>query len=121
MNQNMHRQELLDLYSERPNYGTLSTKTHEIRINNPACSDVILLQLEIKNDKIMNAKFSGETCLISTVSAGVFLEKIKGMKVEDALKIKKEDIDKLLGVEVIVTRVKCELLALEALKKIFSK
>ena len=119
MNSNMHRQELLDLYAEKPNYGVLSAKTHEIIINNPACSDKIILQLEVKNSTIIDAKFSGETCLISTISAGVLLEKIKGMKIEDALKIKKEDIDNLLGVEVIVTRVKCELLALEALKKMF--
>ncbi|MBI2045078.1 iron-sulfur cluster assembly scaffold protein [Candidatus Pacearchaeota archaeon] len=117
MNSNIHRQELLDLYAEKPNYGELIGKTHEINMNNPACSDLINVQVAIDKGKIIDAKFSGETCLISTVSACVLLEKIKGMKVADVLKIGKKDIDKLLNVEVIPTRVECELLALEALKE----
>ena len=52
------------------------------------------------------------------ISAAALTEKIKRMKVENALKLNKKDLDKLLGINIIPTRIKCELLPLEALKKI---
>jgi len=121
MDQNIHRQELLDLYAERPNYGKLTRKTHQATLKNLSCEDVIDIELEVKDGKIVNAGFTGGSCLISVVSSCVLLEKVKGMKVEDVLKLEKKDLDKFLGINIIPTRVKCELLALEVLKKALVK
>ena len=117
MDQNTHRQELLDLYAERPNYGKLAKKTHTATLKNPSCEDIIDIELEVENGKIVNAGFTGGNCLISVVSSCVLLEKVKVMKVEDVLNLEKKDLDKFLGINIIPTRAKCELLALEALKE----
>jgi nitrogen fixation NifU-like protein len=113
----LHREELLDIYSKRPNYGALNTKTHEASLKNPSCDDTINLEIEVEKGIIKNAKFSGQTCLISTISASILTGKIKGMKIEEVLKLGKSDIDKFLGTEVILTRAGCELLPLEAIKQ----
>ena len=117
MNSNIHRQELLDIYAERPNYGKLKNKTHNASLKNPACDDVINIELEIKNGKIVNAGFTGGSCMISVISACALLDKVKGMKAENVLKLSKKDMDKFLGVEIILARASCELLPLETLKE----
>src|SRR3989344_6857960 len=117
METNIHRQELLDIYAERPNYGKLVKKTHTATLKNPVCDDVIEIELEVENGRIVNAGFTGGSCLISVVSSCVLLEKVKGMKVEDVLKLEKKDLDRFLGINVIPTRIRCELLSLDALKE----
>lgn len=117
----IYKRHLLDLYSEQKNFGELKGKTHEIKSKNPTCTDEITLELKIKNKKILDAKFHGKLCFISAVSAEVLIEKIKGMKINDIKKLNKQDIDRFLGVEIIETRVGCELFPLETLKKIQEK
>ena len=112
------KEHLLELYEERPNFGKLENKTHEIKMKNPYCDDEINLELEIKNNKIKDAKFSGKTCFISTVSASALTQEIKGKTLDEAKKLTQNDLDKLLKTKVISTRIKCQLFPLEALRKI---
>ena len=115
----MYKEQIMELYSQKQNFGELKNKTHSVKHNNkPSCTDEINLDLKIKNGKITDAKFSGKTCFISTVSASVLTENIKGLTLEKARKLTKKDIDKFLGINIIPIRIKCELLALEALQKI---
>ncbi|HTZ41953.1 MAG TPA: iron-sulfur cluster assembly scaffold protein [Candidatus Omnitrophota bacterium] len=114
----LYRKQLLELYADKPNFGELKNKTHTIRHKNPVCNDEIVIELQIENNKIIDAKFHGVSCFVSTVSASALLEKIKGMDVDAVKKLSKDDLDKFLGIEVIPTRIGCELLPLEALKKL---
>lgn len=114
----MYEEKILELYERRPNFGKLDSKTHELKHSNPICNDEITLELNVKEGKIIDAKFHGISCFISVVSAAALTENIKGIKVEDAKKLTKKDIDGFLGINVIPTRINCELLPLEALKKI---
>lgn len=114
----IYKEEIMEIYSEKPNFGNLKNKTHSGKMKNEGCEDEFNIELEIKDGKIKDAKFNGKGCVISTVSASVLLEKIKGMKFVDAKKLSKKDIDELLGIEVIQTKVKCELLPLEIIRRI---
>lgn len=115
---NIHKQELLELYSERPHFGELKNKTHTVKHHNASCNDEIIIDLEIKDNKIIDARFRGISCFVSTISASALLENIKGKTIDEVKKLRKEDIDNFLGTEIILTRVNCELLPLEALKKL---
>lgn len=115
----MYAEEIMEIYSEKPNFGELKNKTHEVTLKNKGCNDKFTLELEVdKDNKINDAKFKGSGCVISTVSASLITEKIKGMDLNKAKNLSKDDVDKLLGVKILPTRVKCELLALEALRRI---
>lgn len=114
----MYSEEILDLYAEKPNYGKLSSKTHEAEHVNPICGDHFKVELEVEDDVVKDVKYtSNKSCFIASLSSCVVSEMIKGMKVSDVLKLSKKDIDNLLGKEIIETRIKCELLFLEAVKK----
>lgn len=115
---NIYRENLIELYSEKKNFGKLNNKTHEVRLINPVCDDEIIFELKVENDKIIDAKFHGKLCFISTISAETLAEHIKGMKIDDLKKLGKGDIDRFLGVKIIPTRAGCELFPLEALKRL---
>ncbi len=114
----MYREEILDIYSERPNFGKLQNKTHEASLKNDICDDEINLELEVENGLIKDAGYTGKGCVICIAGASLLTEKIKGMKLEDAQKLTKEDVDELFGMKIIPLKIKCELLTLEALKRI---
>jgi len=114
----IYKEEIMDIYSEKPNFGHLKEKTHEGKRTNPGCEDEFTIELNIKNNKIVNAKFHGKGCVISTVSTSVLLEKIKGKTLLEVQNLNKKDIDEFLGIEIIPTRIKCELLPLEIIRRI---
>lgn len=114
----LYKEEILELYSEKPNYGKLKNKTHEVKMKNPICNDEITIQLEIKENKVIDAKFFGISCFVTTVSASKLLEEIKGKSLEEIKKINQKDLDKMLGIKISPARIKCEMMPLEALRKI---
>ncbi len=117
MNQ-LYKERLLEIYAEKKSFGTLKDATHEARMKNPGCNDEIRMELKVENGKILDAKFHGKTCFVSTVSAEVLMENIIGKSLEELKNLKKEDLDKFLGIEVTSTRTGCELFPLEVLKNV---
>ncbi len=84
--------ELDDLYQEvvlehkrNPrNFGMLESHTHGADGHNPLCGDQVRLRLNVENGRIEDLRFSGEGCAISTASASMMTEAVKGKRLEDA-------------------------------------
>jgi len=51
---------------------------------NPICGDNFNIYLKIENNIIKDASFNGAGCAISTASASLMTEAVKGMSVDDA-------------------------------------
>lgn len=83
--------------------------------NNPLCGDVIDMQLKVEDGKIQDVKFDGSACAVTIAASSVLTEAIKGVPLEKAKKMSKEELIDLLGVELTTSRVKCASLPLEAL------
>ncbi len=116
----MYKRHIMELYSEKPHFGRIKNPTHSAKQNNPICNDELTIELSIdkKTNKITDAKFSGKNCFITTISAEALLQNIIGKSLNEAQKITQKDLDKFLGIDIIPTRIRCEMMALEALKKI---
>ena len=114
----LYKEHLIELYAEKKNFGELRGKTHEATMSSPSCSDIISMELKVENGIIVDAKFRGAACFVSTVSSEVITENIKGMRFEDLQNLTKADLDRFLGTEVIETRIGCELFPLEVLKNV---
>lgn len=84
--------DLRDLYQEvifdhnrNPrNFGRLADANHHADGNNPLCGDRLRLYLRVDGDVIADARFEGSGCAISTASASLMTERLKGMKVAEA-------------------------------------
>ena len=130
----LYRQVIMDHYKNPRNRGILEDDSLTINMNNPTCGDRIQLTLKLDEGKVVDAKFEGEGCSISMSSASMMTQAIKGLNIDDALKLSevfshimqgKEydvdldlgDIEALQGVAKFPARIKCATLAWKAMEK----
>jgi nitrogen fixation NifU-like protein len=84
---------------------------------NPLCGDELKVQLKVDGDgRIQEVRFSGHGCAISQASASMASDEVVGMPVQGLLKLDREFILDLLGIDISATRMKCALLSLKVLK-----
>ncbi len=114
----IYKEHIMELYKSPRNYGELENPTHNHTEMNSSCGDEITLQLSVEDGKIQDVKFNGSGCVMSLVSSSLLTDKIKGMDLEEAKKLSKEDILKLLKIKINPSRMKCVLLPLENLRRI---
>jgi nitrogen fixation protein NifU and related proteins len=78
-------QELIIDHSKRPrNFKVLETADRKLEGYNPLCGDKITVFLELEHDRVKNVSFQGSGCAISTASASVMTETIKGKTLAEA-------------------------------------
>ena len=117
MDDNMYREQIIDLYENPLNYGVLESPDFSYEEDNPLCGDVIRISVELDNkDRIVDVKWEGEGCAISLASASLLTEEIKGRSLDEIKEFSKEQLLDLLGIQLSMTRVKCALLSLKVLK-----
>ncbi len=126
-------QEIILDHSKRPrNCHPMDDANRKAEGYNPLCGDKLKLFLKVENDVVTDASFIGCGCAISTASASLMTESLKGKTREDALKLldkfhellttdtpASHDLGKLVvfcGVRDYPARVKCATLAWHTLK-----
>ena len=115
MSDTLYREQLLDIYKDPPNKGTLAKKDVEVTEANPFCGDVLTLQLKIENGFIEDVAFDGGACIVTIASAALLTEELRGKTLTKAKAITKQEVLDMLGVELTTSRVKCATLILETL------
>jgi nitrogen fixation protein NifU and related proteins len=84
--------ELGDLYGEmildhnrRPrNFGRLDGASHRAQGHNPLCGDRVTVYLRIEGERIAEIAFEGAGCAISTASASMMTEALRGRSLAEA-------------------------------------
>ncbi len=87
--------ELRELYQEvildhgkRPrNFRTRAGPTHHADGFNPLCGDKVHLKLMVKDGIIQEVAFQGQGCAISTASASMMTQMLKGLEVAEATEL----------------------------------
>lgn len=113
----LYREELMEHYKTPNNRGRLAKPDIHVRQVNPMCGDEIDLDLVIKDGKITDVGFEGQACSVSVVSSSYLTEHIKGLSLEEVKKIDKDELLKMLDLNLSTSRVKCATLILEALQE----
>src|SRR5919202_3544243 len=113
----LYREQILDHYKRPHNFGHLGDPDLEFEDNNPLCGDELKVELKVDGDRrITDVRFSGQGCAISQASASMVSDEIKGMPVDDLLRLDRSFVLELLGIDISATRMKCALLSLKVLK-----
>lgn len=84
--------ELKDLYqqvivdhSKRPrNFRVLENADRKVEGYNPLCGDKITIYVKLENNVVKDISFEGSGCAISTASASLLTESLKGKTLADA-------------------------------------
>lgn len=131
----LYRRVIMDHYQKPRNRGRIEEGAVTVDLNNPTCGDRVSVQMRVQDGTIEEAKFLGEGCSISLASASMMTEAVRGLKVEEALRLVDlfsemmqgkdvdidqfplEDIEALSGVSKFPARIKCATLAWKALEK----
>ena len=121
MDDNLYREELMEVYKNTKVRGKLSAPSVEVFKKNQMCGDEITLQLKITDGFIKDAKFDGSACAVSVIASNFMLENIIGKTLSEAEKITKDDLLGMIGVNLTTSRVKCATLVLEALQNALKK
>ena len=113
----LYREEILSHYKRPHNWGTMEEPDLEFEDVNPLCGDQLRVQLKVGADgTIEDLRFDGHGCAISQAAASMASDEVKGMNVDELLKLDREFILELLGIDISATRMKCALLSLKVLK-----
>ena len=110
---------IIELYKNPLNFGEIKNADLKGETRNLSCGDVVTLYIKLDDKKIIDARHAGAGCAISQASASLLTEYLKGKTLEEAKKINKDDILKLIRIDLSKnpTRMKCALVSLDALKK----
>jgi nitrogen fixation NifU-like protein len=130
---------ILEHYRKPRNRGELADKTVEVHMVNPVCGDEIRLQMKLEDDVIRGVKFAGQGCSISQASVSMMTGLLEGRRVADADALAARftqmmkgdqvaasdrslgDLRALQGVSKFPVRIKCALLAFDALLEALRK
>lgn len=80
----LYQQVIVD-HSKRPrNYHPLEGANRKVEGYNPLCGDHITMYLKLEGDVVRDISFEGAGCAISTASASLLTESLKGKTLADA-------------------------------------
>jgi nitrogen fixation NifU-like protein len=83
----LYRDVILD-HNRRPrNFGDLEPADASVEGFNPMCGDRLTVRLRLNDDKISDIRFEGHGCAISTASASLMTEAVKGKTRLEALQL----------------------------------
>jgi nitrogen fixation NifU-like protein len=117
MDDELYRENILEHYKHPQNFGELHEYDLEFTDNNPLCGDELTVQLKLDDShRIVDLRFRGQGCAISQAAASMASEEVKGLTIEEMLKLNKDFVLELLGINISATRMKCALLSLKVLK-----
>jgi nitrogen fixation protein NifU and related proteins len=112
----LYREYILEHYKRPHHFGQLEDPDLEYHDTNPLCGDELTVQLKVQDGKVADVAFSGQGCAISQASASMVSDEIIGMPIDDLLRLDKQFVLDLLGIDISATRIKCALLSLKVLK-----
>ena len=93
----LYQEVILDHNKQPRNFGELSETAHRAEGNNPLCGDRLIVDLTLDAGRIVDVKFRGQGCAISTASASLMTEAVKGKTLDEASALFEEFHEMLTG------------------------
>ena len=114
----LYREQILEHYKRPHNFGRPSEFDLEFEDTNPFCGDEqhVWLAGPDADGRVEAARFEGKGCAISTAATSMLTDELQGMSREEVLRLPKEFVLDLLGIDISATRMKCALLGLKIAK-----
>jgi nitrogen fixation NifU-like protein len=117
MDDQLYREYILEHYKHPHNHGSLERADMQAHDINPLCGDELTFQLSLDADgKVKEVAFDGHGCAISQASASMLSDELKGLSTEELLKLDRQAVLDLLGIDISATRMKCAMLSLKVVK-----
>ena len=112
-----YSKKVIEHYEKPRNIGSMDSSSVAVGtglVGAPECGDVMKLQIMVKDDKIVDAKFKTFGCGSAIASSSLATEWVKGKTIEEAKTIRNTDIVKELSLPPV--KIHCSVLAEDAIK-----
>ena len=112
-----YSEKVIDHYEKPRNVGSLDTSDDSVGtglVGAPECGDVMKLQIQVEDNKIVDAKFKTFGCGSAIASSSLATEWVKGKSIDDAYKIENTEIVEELALPPV--KIHCSVLAEDAIK-----
>ena len=131
----LYQELILEHYRNPRNQRKLADSTAEARVANPVCGDEITVQILLDGERIEDVAFDGHGCAISQASVSMMTDLVKGSERSEAIRLANlfsdmmqgsegassdrslGDLRALEGVSKFPVRIRCALLAFDALRE----
>jgi len=113
----LYRDQILEHYKRPHNFGHLQEPDLEYEDTNPLCGGEqrVTIRLDAE-DRVAEVAFEGKGCAISTAATSLLTDELVGKSREELLRLPKDFVLELLGIEISATRMKCAMLGLKIVK-----
>lgn len=112
----MYNEKVMDVFKNPKNVGEIENPDGIGTVGNEVCGDIMQITLRIKDNVIVDAKFKTFGCAAAIATSSTATEMIKGMTVDEALKVTNKKVIETLG-GLPPQKIHCSVLAEEAIKK----
>ena len=116
-----YSKKVIEHYEKPKNIGSMDSASVSVGtglVGAPECGDVMKLQIEVKDNKIIDAKFKTFGCGSAIASSSLATEWVKGKSLDEAQSIKNTDIVEELSLPPV--KIHCSVLAEDAIKAAIS-
>lgn len=83
----LYQSVILDHNKSPRNFGEPESSNHHADGDNPLCGDQISVHVALEDGMVRDVGFVGQGCAISTASASLMTEAVKGLSADDAMKL----------------------------------
>ena len=112
----MYNEKVMEVFKNPKNVGEIENPDGIGTVGNASCGDIMQISLKIENDIIVDAKFKTFGCAAAIATSSTATEMVKGMTIEEALKVTNKKVVETLG-GLPSQKLHCSVLAEEAIKK----
>ncbi len=85
MDSNLRREIIMDNYQDPMNRGLIEDDSYlKVNTNSESCIDNLDYMMKIDNGKIIDIRFDGEACAISTSATSIMIRNLIGKSIEEA-------------------------------------
>ena len=112
----MYNEKVMEVFKNPKNVGEIENPDGIGTVGNEVCGDIMQISLRIENDVIVDAKFKTFGCAAAIATSSTATEMVKGMTVDEALKLTNKRVIEVLG-GLPAQKIHCSVLAEEAIKK----
>src|SRR3954449_5315991 len=113
----LYRDQILEHYKRPHNFGRVDRPDLEYEDTNPLCGDEQHVTIKLDDEgRVAEIAFEGKGCAISTAATSLLTDELAGKTREELLRLPKEYVLDLLGIDISATRMKCAMLGLKVVK-----
>ena len=93
----MYSAQALDHFEHPRNSGQVEDATASVRLENPACGDILELSAAIQSGKFSEIRFRAKGCVPSIACASALTVLVDGKTIQEAARLTREDLLKELS------------------------